>query len=281
MYWTTFSLITAGEAFAYPIVSWFPFYSWMRLGLHLYLVMPGQQGSVYLYQSYIHPYLEQHERKIDHFIAESHDRAKSAGLEYLQDAIEYVKVNVLKMPPRQPPPPPASGATYTQSLLGRFTMPAARAGLATAGTSDLFSVLGNAMQQATYPTSRSRDSQAADLSASGTLIPPHMVGEERTKYISAQRDKLQTLLQAFDQEAHGAQSTTSGSEGHRATSSHGGSEGGLKKNRSELEFEDLAYDEVPKVEKRPAQGNRHTSWSNWVWGNYGEKDSALVGKKEQ
>jgi len=253
----------------------------MRLGLHLYLVMPGQQGSVYLYQNYIHPWLEQHERQIDRFISDSHERAKQAGLQYLKQAIEYVRVSVLKLPPRQPPPPSASNATYTQSLLSRFTMPAARAGLATAGTSDLFSVLGNAMQQATYPTSRSRNSQAEDLSASGTLIPSHMTGEERTKYISTQRDMLQTLLQAFDKEADGSQSAARSLDAHQESASQEGTEGVLKKNRSELEFEDLAYEDVPKIEKRPPQGQRNASWSNWIWGNYGEKDSALVGKKEQ
>lgn len=282
MYWTTLSLFLAGESFAYPIVSWLPFYSWMRLGVHLYLVMPGQQGSVYLYQTYIHPYLEQHERSIDRFISDSHERAKRAGLQYLNEAIEYIKVNILKFPPRQPPPPPASNATYTQTLLSRFNMPAARAGLATAGTSDLFSLLGNAMQQATYPSSRSRDSQAEDLSASGSLIPPHMIGEERTKYISSQRDMLQTLLQAFDKEAHGEQSMTSSFDRQQGSPTHRGVEGSLRKNRSELEFEDLAYEDVPKAaDRRPENSQRQASWSNWIWGNYGEKDSALVGKKEQ
>ena len=249
----------------------------MRLGLHLYLVMPGQQGSIYLYQSYIHPYLEQHERDIDRFISNSHERAKQAGLQYLKQAIEYVRVNVLNLPPKQPPPPPPSNATYTQSLLSRFNMPAARAGLATAGTSDIFSLLGNAMQQATYPSSRSRDSQVEDLSASGTLIPNHMTGEERSKYISTQRDMLQTLLQAFDREASGSQSASR----QQDDSSAGDTQGVLKKNRSELEFEDLAYEDVPKIEKRPEQGQRDASWSKWIWGNYGEKDSALVNKKEQ
>jgi len=254
----------------------------MRLGLHLYLVMPGQQGSVYLYQTYIHPYLEQHERQIDRFISDFHERARQAGLQYFKQAIEYVRVNVLKLPPRQPPPPAASGATYTQSLLSRFTMPAARAGLATAGTADLFSVLGNAMQQATYPTSRSRNAQAEDLSASGTLIPSHMTGEERTKYISTQRDMLQTLLQAFDKEADGVQAGTRSLEGHHQENlTRDETADVLKKNRSELEFEDLAYEDVPKAEKRPPQGERNASWGNWIWGNYGEKDSALVGKKEQ
>lgn len=283
MYWSTFSIFLAGESLAHPILSWVPFYSWIRLGVHLYLVLPGQQGSVYLYQRYIHPYLEQHEREIDRFISESHQHAKQAGLEYFKQAIEYVRVNVLKLPPKEPPPPPSAsaGANYTQSLLGRFSMPTARAGLATAGTSDLFSLLGNAMQQATYPTSKSRDAKAQDLSNFGSLIPENITGEERYEYISTQRDRLRTLLQAFDNEA-GAESSTSRAATHASGASLGSATGDLKKSRSESEFEDLANEEVPKFEKRPDMGGqRRSSWSKWVWGNYGEKDSALVGKKEQ
>ena len=282
MYWSTFSIFLAGESLAHPILSWVPFYSWIRLGVHLYLVLPGQQGSVYLYQRYIHPYLEQHEREIDRFIGEFHQRAKQAGLEYFKQAIEYVRVNVLKLPPKQPPPPPSAGATYTQSLLGRFSMPAARAGLATAGTSDLFSLLGNAMQQATYPTSKSRDAQAQDLSDFGSLIPQHITGDERNEYISMQRDRLRTLLQAFDKEA-GTESTADRPSAHRSSPSLGSLAGEpLKKSKSEAEFDDLADEEVPGFEKRPEMGGqRQASWSKWVWGNYGEKDSALVGKKEQ
>ena len=50
------------ESWLRPLLSWFPFYAWFRLGAHLYLVLPGKQGSVFLYQEYVHPFLEEHER---------------------------------------------------------------------------------------------------------------------------------------------------------------------------------------------------------------------------
>ena len=284
MYWSTLSLFLAGESFAHPVLSWLPFYSWIRLGVHLYLVLPGQQGSVYLYRSYIHPYLEHHERDIDHLITDSHDKAKAAGLQYVKQAIEYVRVNVLKLPPKQPTPPPSRNTSYSQNLLSRFSMPTARAGLTTAGTTDLFSLLGNAVQQVTYPTSRSRDAGLEDLDASGTLIPPHMTGQERSQFIITQRDRLRTLLQAFDNEADATASaeTDTPLAMLRSTSRLGSDEGNMAKSKSESEFEDLAYESVPKLEKRPAAGTqRQASWSNWIWGNYGEKNSALTGKKDQ
>jgi len=119
------------------------------------------------------------------------------------------------------------------------------------------------------------------LSNFGSLIPENITGEERYEYISTQRDRLRTLLQAFDNEA-GAESSTSRAATHASGASLGSATGDLKKSRSESEFEDLANEEVPKFEKRPDMGGqRRSSWSKWVWGNYGEKDSALVGKKEQ
>lgn len=278
MYWTTLSLFLAGESFFHPILSWVPFYSWMRLGLHLYLVLPGQQGSVFLYQSYLHPFLERNERDIDRMISDGHDKAKKAGLSYMQQAIEYVKVNVLGMQPKPPSPPPSRNVTYTQALLSRFAMPNARNGLATAGTSDILSVLGTAMQHVTYPSSQSRDERARDLSSAGGLIPPNISGEERTEYISTQRDKLKTLLQAFDREAFEAEPGTQQTQPAAGSSASDN----LKKSRSEAEFEDLAYEDVSQGQKAAntnAAGGG--GWGKWIWGNYGEKDSVLPGKKDQ
>ena len=285
MYCTTLSLFLAVESICYPILSWVPFYSWIRFGVHLYLVLPGKQGSVYIYQAYIHPYLEQHEREIDRFITNSHDKARKAGLQYVEQAIEYVKVNVLGMRPRQATPPSSSNASYAQSLIGRFNMPGVGAGLAPAGASDLFSVLGNVMQQSTYPSSSSRGAQADDLAASGNLIPSHLSGSDKTQYISTQRDRLHTLLQALDKEAYEAESSSSGQHGLAQNSpprSRGPSEN-LTKSKSELDFEHLGYEDVPQGIKRNVQGIQGAAagWGKWVWGNYGEKDSALTGKKEQ
>jgi len=301
MYWTTLSLFMAVETFFYPVISWFPFYSWIRFGVHLYLVLPGKQGSVWVYQTYIHPFLAHHEREIDIFIAESHDKAKKAGLQYLKQAIEWARVNVLGLQPRRPTPPSSRQVSYTSSLLSRFNMPSAREGLATAGAGDLFSLLANAVQQSSYAGS-SRSAQAQDLAQSGTLVPPHLSASEKSEFISTQRDRLRTLLQAFESEDVGANA----SAGYRdrsprrtpPTSSSPFLPAGtpplsaspflrnpsdLQKSRSEAEFEDLAYEDVP-----PATGSarrtppvRQASWSKWVWGNYGEKDSAVQSKKDQ
>lgn len=69
----------------------------------------------------------------------------------------------------------------------------------------------------------------------------------------------------------------------------------MHKSRSESEFEDLGYEAMPDPEQyrhydngvtveidQPAAAKptkESSGWSNWVWGNYGEKDSVVDPKK--
>lgn len=310
MYWATLSLFLLVESQLYFILYWIPFYSWIRLGIHLYLVLPGKQGSVFIYKEYIHPFLEEHERQIDRMISDGHEKAKAAGMDVVKKAIEYVRVQILGQQPSRPSPPQSRSVSYSTYLMNKFSMPSAREGLAAAGTSDILSVLGKAMQQTTYPDANTREDQARDLASSGTLIPPHLSGDERDSFVNTQRERLRTLIQAFDNEvfaSRGAATSSSrplGSPAARPTSRKSYlaprdvDEDYMHKSRSESEFEDLAYEPMPdpeqykvtvsydKDEERPQSrpsasnpGKRGSGWGNFIWGSYGEKDSALNPKK--
>lgn len=299
MYWTTLSLFLIVENQLYFILSWVPFYSWIRFGVHLYLVLPGQQGSVFIYKEHIHPFLEEHERQIDHMIADAHAKAKAAGMDAVKRAIEYVRVQVLGGVPKRPSPPPSRNVSYTTHLFNRFAMPAARDGLAAAGTTDIFNLIGKALQQSTYPDATTPGVQARDLAASGTLIPPNLAGAERTDFVNTQRERLQTLLSAFDAEAYSGSTTTGAqptSSMPRQPSSRKSylapQEPYMTRSRSESEFEDLAYETMPNPEDYLPGNDRDQTpprapptkdgpgWSNWIWGNYGERDSAVNVKKD-
>ena len=245
---------------------------------------------MFIYKEYIEPFLEEHERQIDRMISEGHARAKEAGLDIVKTGWEYMRVQMLGQAPKEPSPQPSRNVSYSTYLMDRFAMPSARQGLAAAGTTDIFSLIGKAMQQTTYPDSTSRTAQAEDLAQSGTLVPPSLSAEERRDFISTQRERLQTLLQAFDTEA-------SSSETYAATSSSqprssmprqpssrkpylAPSESTyMHKSRSESEFEDLAYETMPDPEHFRAQPHAEqqpsaavkggAGWSNWIWGNYG------------
>ena len=263
-------------------------------------MLPGKQGSVYIYKEYIHPFLEEHERQIDRMISEGHEKAKAAGMDAVKRAIEYVRVQVLDMPPNQPSPQPSRNVSYSTYLMNRFAMPSAREGLASAGTSDIFGLIGKAMQQTTYPDSTSCEAQAEDIASSGTLIPPSLSGEERTDFVNTQRERLRTLLQAFDNQAVD-QGYASGSAPRSPTPRQPSSRKSylapsdstyMHKSRSESEFEDLAYETMPSAEdfmmpphtaqagKQMAPASPSGGWSNWIWGSYGERDSVVDPRKD-
>lgn len=244
------------------VLSWVPFWSWIRFFLHLYLILPGSQGATFLYQEYIEPFLYHHEREIDDFITETHDRSKKAGLAYVQQAIEWAKVNVLGFAPQQHPPSPPAGQSYAQNLMSRFNMPAAR------GSDNLYGLVNQALSGATALYAGNRDAQAAELSRSANIIPENIRNnDDRLSYVSSQRERLMTLLQAFDREAENVRSQREGGSRY-----HEGS-GGLSKSRSEAEFDRIEVDEISSGSDRPpypitppALGRRTSSgWMPWNW----------------
>lgn len=257
MYWVVLSLVLTAESTFFFVLGWIPFYSWFRLILHVYLVLPGQQGATQIYQTYVHPFLAEHENDIDVFISGAHEKARSAGLQYFKQAVEWIKVNVMGMPQRPVSPPASRQGSYAQQLFARFNLPTAREGLA-APAGDFVGLLASALQYTTS-TGASRDSQARDLSESGTLIPPELDSNaERMTYVSTQRERLRVLLQAFDREAYNLASAPDTSSMTREKS-----HGGLSKSRSEADFDKIEKEEAAPGDKPISpQG----SWMPWGWG---------------
>merc|ERR1712000_185022 len=189
-------------------------------------ILPQTQGARRIYEEKIHPWLEENETQIDDFIASAHERLTAAGIAYLKLAIEQFKTKVLGLPPsEQASPPPEPAQSYTQSLLSRFSVPAAR------WTGD---------------------------ANNSTVIPPHLRdSNERMTFISAQRDRLNILLTALDREAQDLRSETQRAQtraAHRRapSMSYDGTEddeptqrppsglsgwSGMSKSRSETDFE--------------------------------------------
>lgn len=259
MYWVVSSLLFTVETNLSFILTWTPFYAWLRFGLHLYLVLPGQQGATHIYQTYVHPFFVEHENEIDRYISEAHDKAKALGLQYMKATIEWIKVNVFGMPPKAPTPPPSRSGSYAQQLLSRFNLPSARDGLA-APAGDFYSLLASALQMATT-SSTSREAAVEDLSASGTLIPQDIRSyDEKMNYVSQQRERLRVLLQAFDREAFML-------AGQDETSGRGAD---LSKSKSESDFEKLSADELAGRSSnnagKPGSPDIGGGWMPWTWG---------------
>lgn len=265
----------------------FPFYSWIRLGFLLYLILPQTQGAKVLYQSHVRPFLEKNERSIDDFISSAHENAKAAGYTYLKHAIELIKQHVLGLPPKEPSPPATpTRFTYAQSLIARFNLPSARPAVptnpipgATSTAGDFYTLLAAAANVVTSATSGSRD-----LSNSGTLIPPSMAAGERLPFIEEQRKRLGFLLSALDKEANTIEQSSSTRPTPRALPNmffDGSDEeerpvsamSGLSTRKSEPDFEKIDAEsgaEDAGDNERPGlkRGGTVTggSWLPWSWG---------------
>ncbi|RMD42943.1 hypothetical protein DV735_g2235, partial [Chaetothyriales sp. CBS 134920] len=114
IYFTILSLALLAESWTYFIISWIPFYSWLRLIFLLYLVLPQTQGAKLIYLDYVEPYIVHHEAQIDHFISEAHARLQGLGLGYVSNLAEFLRDKVL--------------GQQNPDLLSRFAMPQAQTG---------------------------------------------------------------------------------------------------------------------------------------------------------
>lgn len=176
----------------------------------------------------------------------------------------------------RPETPPSQGGNYAQSLLSRFNLPSAREGLA-APAGDFYGLLSAALgtTNATSGTS-SREVQAEDLSRSGTLIPQGLTSaSEKMTFLSTQRERLKVLLSALDKEASdlGPEAAIEKDVDKRMAGEQLGE--GLKKSRSEAEFEEIGKDDL-KGEGAKAQA---TGWMLFpAWGAKGESPSIAKGK---
>lgn len=294
IYFTILTLTLLFESWTIFIIGWIPFYSWLRLIFLLYLVLPQTQGAKLLYLEYLEPYIVEHETRIDQFIGETHERLQQLGLGYMNIVIEFLRDKILGQKSPQPEHPPTSSgggastntyASYAQDLLSRFAMPGARTtqpnppGTASASVYSMVSNLAGVAFAGTGTTTatRSAATEAASIPGSLTDTIPGSTSAEKASYISAQRERLSSLLRALDKEqqtldlAYGSAPLQS----HRPPSSSSGSAGvggsGLKtKSRSEVSFENVEYDEAthtpgstpPKLATQP-QARRTTS-GNWL-----------------
>lgn len=201
MYWVVLACALFIESWTAFILFWVPFYSWIRLAFLLYLILPQTRGANFLYLTRVHPFLQKNEHLIDEFISSAHGRAKAAGVMYLKQVIEFVKMNFLGFPPKEPTPPSTpTKLGYTQSLLARFSLPTSRTTLSNSSAAssigsvtDIFNVLASAVNAATSLHSSSR-------SLTHQLLPSAS-SAERLSFISAQREHLANLLSALEKEA--------------------------------------------------------------------------------
>ncbi|EAU92709.2 hypothetical protein CC1G_01754 [Coprinopsis cinerea okayama7 len=65
MYWSVVGAFVAFEYIAEWFISWFPFYWECKTLFLLYLALPQTEGSTYIYQNYLRPFLAKNEAALD------------------------------------------------------------------------------------------------------------------------------------------------------------------------------------------------------------------------
>ena len=163
---------------------------------------------------------------------------------------------------------------YSQNLLSRFNLPSARQGLA-APAGDFYGLLSAAVGTMGASSGTSREAQVEDLSRSGTLIPQGMnTTSEKKAFISTQRERLRVLLSALDREASelGTEAAIERDVDRRLAGQQLGD--GLRKSKSEAEFEEIGGDDLKGEKDNKAAGG---SWMPWGWGAKQDGNSAKAG----
>ncbi|KAK4126975.1 hypothetical protein N657DRAFT_640859 [Parathielavia appendiculata] len=237
MYWVVLACVLLVESWTEWFLCWIPFYAYIRLLFLLYLVLPQTQGARLIYEEHVHPLVEQNEAAIEEFIASAHDRLRNAGIAYLKNAIEFLKTNVLGLPPSPEPasaPEPQTPHSYTQALLARFTMPPPRwittttqGATATGGsgggsTSDLYNLLAsaiNAAASATTASTTTTSSKEPTTTSSSTIIPETVRSAGPVacmSFIKAQRERLGIVMSMLEREEAATVSRQQQSQGDEA-----------------------------------------------------------------
>ncbi|KAI9805533.1 MAG: hypothetical protein M1825_000784 [Sarcosagium campestre] len=306
MYWVVLACLLLVESWTEWFLAWLPFYAWIRAFFLLYLVLPQTQGARLLYQTHIDPFLATHESSIDAFISTLHDRAKTAGLQYLRSAVAFVKEHLLGMPAPQTSAASSSGyksassagpttgaGSYAATLLARFNLPSARP-----TPNDVYNLFSNALGAT---TSSSSPSSTTAFNAPDNLIPASATRspEERMSYIAAQRERLGFMLRALDREASSLSTTSSAAASTAAadltvaptssplprtvepapdasttatSKSPSSASLRLQKTKSESEFETVEHDGVGEEKRTPGGG-----WMPWIFGSgNGRTDEDVV-----
>ncbi|XP_071702515.1 HVA22-like protein a [Rutidosis leptorrhynchoides] len=94
-YWVLYSMITLFELTCYPLIEWIPFWSYAKLILTCWLVLPQFSGASYVYQHYVRPFYAGNQtvniyvpKKKDIFVPPTHDDDDKYVHEYVPDAFQ-------------------------------------------------------------------------------------------------------------------------------------------------------------------------------------------------
>ena len=278
------------ESLFYDLVlSWIPFYAYIRFFTLLYLSTIGAQRA---YDDYLAVYLDRYGARLEYYIErlrlEQVFGLLSGFMVWVREQMLGSKSHAAAAP--SAPPGMAAAAAYAQSVFSR--LPAFGNGTQqrrqqqqqrspAAPAVDVVSMVSGFM---THSVGTSR-SAPTDTGESTPTIPGHFAAStpaEKMEFITSQRSRLQAMLQQLDREA---ETLSKNQESEREMDIHRDVERrmqgeNISRSRSAGDFEKVERDEVDsdggngsgKAAAAAAKG-----WGGWLWDSGG---AAAKNKKE-
>ena len=90
-YWTIFGIFSLMDEFGTIILSFIPFYYYIRLALFFFLMAPQTKGALTIYKYFVGPILKQHKDKIQLFIDEIKGSASEVSAAAKESAASSLK----------------------------------------------------------------------------------------------------------------------------------------------------------------------------------------------
>ncbi|XP_076906921.1 HVA22-like protein i [Bidens hawaiensis] len=110
-YWLIIAVMTVWDPFGDAIIGWLPMYSETKLIICVYLWYPKTQGTKYIYESFLKPFISKHEPEIDRTLSEFKTRAGDSASLYFQRVLSYAQTRsfdllqlVMAQSIQRPPP---------------------------------------------------------------------------------------------------------------------------------------------------------------------------------
>jgi len=86
-YWIVFSIFLACETVTDILLSWFPFYYWIKIFIVLWMISPA--GSTVLYKRFVQPVLKEREQDIDQLLEDTKRKGYSTLIDLANKGFRY------------------------------------------------------------------------------------------------------------------------------------------------------------------------------------------------
>lgn len=243
-YWVINSLVLSAPRIL-------PFDSYIRLGLHIYLLIPGRAESIY--QSYVAPWLREHEAQIENGIADLHARARSYVGDIVGKAQELLLGDATKTRLRaeqleeeeRRKQVEASAGGYVGGLLARWTT-------AASVQEQKHSYANDGSQPATLATRLGAMANAAAVAGVGKLEQTVNDVSKKAPNVKGAGARGLGGLNPFGASSESTQGAPTGEN--------------LKMSRSEADFEKIEQHDAPSTDGTVAP-KKPAGWTGWIWGD--------------